>query len=138
MTLRAEGPNGRKPWVTDDAVGIWKGSKHPEEAWRFVKFITSRQGQEIMIKYEGLPPVRRSAAAAYLALDRRFNLNVFVESMMYAQIGIMNRVAGDVAAIGNEISAVLQASLVTNKTPYSIGIEQAKRTIEAIVRDTAK
>ncbi|HHT27717.1 MAG TPA: sugar ABC transporter substrate-binding protein [Firmicutes bacterium] len=138
LTVRAEGPNGRKPWATDDALGIWKGSKYPEEAWRFLKFITSRQGQEIMIKYEGLPPVRRSAAAAYLELDRRFNLAAFVESMAYAQVGITNRVAGDVAAIGTELNNALRSSLVNNQVPPGNAIAQAKRAIEVIIRDTAE
>ncbi|HHW09164.1 MAG TPA: sugar ABC transporter substrate-binding protein [Firmicutes bacterium] len=138
LTVRAEGPNGRKPWATDDALGIWRGSKHPEEAWRFLKFITSKQGQEIMIRYEGLPPVRRSAASAYLKLDSRFNLAAFVESMAYAQVGITNRVAGDVAAIGTEINNALRSSLVNNQVPPSTAMENVKRVVEAIMRETAQ
>lgn len=135
---RPAGPNGAKPWATDDALGIWAGSAHPEEAWRFIQFITSTEGQEIMVNIEGLAPVRRSATPAFIALDDRFDLGVFIENMMTARTGAASRVPGDIDAIGSALAQVLRSSLVNNEKPYAVAIQEAKPNIEAIVRETTQ
>lgn len=138
IATRPAGPNGAVPWATDDSLGIWAGSQHPEAAWRFIQFITSTEGQEIMVRIEGLAPVRRSATPAFIALDDRFDLGVFIENMLTARSGAASRVPGDIDAIGSALAAVLRASLVNNEKPYAVAIEEAKPNIEAIVRETAQ
>lgn len=133
---RPAGPEGRKPWATDDSLGIWAGSSHPEEAWRFLRFITSKQGQEIMVEREGLAPVLRSATPAFIGLDDRFNLNVFIDSMMTAQAGSATRIPGDIESIGSSLAQILRSSLVNNEKPYATAVQEAKPSIEAIVRQT--
>ena len=138
MVVRPAGPNGRKPWAVDDAFGIWSGTQKPDEAWRFLKFLASREGQEIMSRIEGLAPPRRSAADVYLSRSDRLNLGVFVESMAEAQVGIAARVAGDTLAIGRALQAALDATLLNNQKPWVQAAQEAKTVIEGIIRETAR
>src|SRR5690606_8734340 len=48
------------PWF------ISSTTDHPEEAWRFVKYVTSRAGQESFASFVAFPPSRRSALGSYL------------------------------------------------------------------------
>lgn len=131
LAPRAKGPQGRIPWATDDGLGIWSGSKHPEEAWRFLRFITSQEGQEIMVEREGLAPVLRSATPAFIELDDRFNLNVFIESMMTASSGSAGRIPGNTDEVGSLLNKALRASLVNGEKPYDMAIQEVKSQIEA-------
>ncbi len=132
-----QGPAGRKPYIPDDAFGIWSGTKQPEAAWKFLKYLTSKDGQEINIRTEGLAPTRRSAAPAYLAMNDTLNLQAFVESAAIAQPTIANRVAGDVKQIGQLIlNNVLTPALVQNKKPFAQAAQEVKPLIEAIIKET--
>jgi multiple sugar transport system substrate-binding protein len=42
--------------VAAEAYGIGKDTKHPEEAWEFLKFIAGPEGDAILIKLAGNPP----------------------------------------------------------------------------------
>lgn len=134
---RPKGPNGRKPWAVDDAFGIWSGTRHPDEAWRFLKFLASREGQEIMSTIEGLAPTRRSVAPVYLSQSDRLNLGVFVESMVDARVGVAARTAGDTVQVGQAINQALQESLVNNQRPYVQAAATAKAVIDSIIAETA-
>lgn len=48
------------PWF------IASTTKHPEEAWRFVKYVTGRQGQTGYARYVAFPPSCQSVLGAYL------------------------------------------------------------------------
>jgi multiple sugar transport system substrate-binding protein len=57
-----KGPNGRKSMFNGLADSIWVGSKHKEEAWKWVKFLGSEEGQTIIAGYGVVFPAVRSAA----------------------------------------------------------------------------
>ena len=46
-----EGPAGRKSMINGLGDSIWVGSKNKEEAWQWVKFLASRESQEIIGSY---------------------------------------------------------------------------------------
>jgi len=48
------------PWF------ISSETKYPEEAWEFVKFVTSHESQVSFAEYVAFPPSRRSALEPYL------------------------------------------------------------------------
>lgn len=89
-----------------------------------------------MVEREGLAPVLRSATPAFIGLDDRFNLNVFIDSMMTAQAGSATRIPGDIESIGSSLAQILRSSLVNNEKPYATAVQEAKPSIEAIVRQT--
>ncbi len=57
-----KGPSGRKSMFNGLADSIWVGSKHKEEAWKWVKFLGSEEGQMIIAGYGVVFPAVRSAA----------------------------------------------------------------------------
>jgi len=57
-----KGPNGRKSMFNGLADSIWVGSKHKEEAWKWVKFLGSEDGQKIIASYGVVFPAIKSDA----------------------------------------------------------------------------
>jgi ABC-type glycerol-3-phosphate transport system substrate-binding protein len=123
----------------DDGLGIWRNTPNPEAAWKFLKFLTSKQGQDIMIKQQSLAPTRRSALPAYQELSKTHNLGVILESMMDAQMVITSRTAGDIRKISDTIGYnILVPALRQNKQPYEVLAKATKPAIEQILKETAK
>ena len=48
------------PWMISSLT------EHPDEAWRFVKFMTSKEVLEDYLRISGFPPARRSVMEDYL------------------------------------------------------------------------
>ena len=57
-----KGPEGRKSMFNGLADSIWVGSKHKDEAWKWVKFLGSEEGQMIIAGYGVVFPAVQSAA----------------------------------------------------------------------------
>ncbi|ADL08478.1 ABC transporter substrate-binding protein [Thermosediminibacter oceani] len=58
-------PRGKDGKAGTPALGGWnlainKYSKHPEEAWKFIEFVTSEEGQKISALYGGVLPTLKS------------------------------------------------------------------------------
>ncbi len=136
LAPRPIGPNGRKSYTGDDGFVIWKETKYPEEAWTFVKFLTSKRGMEIAAKYEGLAPVRRSALPFYLGLSNRLNLGALVTNMADAGLPISSYMVGDVRAVAEQLNAMLTATLQRNEKPYEVAAREVAPTLEAILKQS--
>jgi multiple sugar transport system substrate-binding protein len=74
-----------KAQVTEYGVGgfvIMKSTKYPQEAWKWVKFLTSRRALEILTKIGQAIPSRRSVAASPLMFELPpKNARIFYESI---------------------------------------------------------
>jgi multiple sugar transport system substrate-binding protein len=57
-----KGPDGRKSMFNGLADSIWVNSKHKEEAWKWVKFLGSKDGQMIIAGYGVVFPAIPDAA----------------------------------------------------------------------------
>jgi len=57
-----EGPAGRRSVINGLADSIWVGSKHQEEAWKWVKFLASPEAQKIVASYGIVFPAIPEAA----------------------------------------------------------------------------
>lgn len=126
------GRAGRKAYAGDDGFAVWKDTPHPEEAWEFVKFLTSRRGQEIAAVHEGLAPVRRSAMPVYEQLAPHLNLAAYMVNMADAALSVSSFIAGDVAGIGRILTAVLEAAMERNEKPYAQAIAEVAEQISAL------
>ena len=62
FALLPEGPVGRRTMFNGLADSIWVGSKHKDEAWKWVKFLGSEEGQMIIAGYGVVFPAVQSAA----------------------------------------------------------------------------
>jgi len=60
FALLPEGEVGRRSMINGLGDSIWVGSKHKEEAWQWVKFLASRESQEIIGSYGVVFPAIQS------------------------------------------------------------------------------
>lgn len=126
------GRAGRKAYAGDDGFAIWKDTPHPEEAWEFVKFMTSKRGQEIAALNEGLAPVRRSAMPVYLELAPHINMGAYMVNMTDAVLSVSSFMGGDVAGISRILTQVLDATMERNEKPYAQAIAEVADQIAAL------
>lgn len=83
-----EGPQKRATIVAGEFLSIFKQTKHPQEAWEFVKYITRPDVQASWSMESGYLPVRASVMEleAYRAfLDENPNHGAYAKQMEYAQ-----------------------------------------------------
>ncbi len=83
-----QGPEGRATNTGGEFLTIFKQSKHPEEAWKFIKWIIQPENQAFWSMKSGYLPVRKSVLdiKEYNEfLDKNPNLKVYVEQMKYAR-----------------------------------------------------
>lgn len=82
------GPMRRTTYLAGEHLAIFRQSKHPNEAWTFVKWILEPESQAQFSMKSGYLPVRRSVLKRedyqdFLASDP--HLKAFVEQMSFAQ-----------------------------------------------------
>lgn len=82
------GPAGRATYLAGEQLAIFRSSPHPEEAWTFVKWVTSPEVQAMFSAASGYLPVRESTLElpeyeAHLRTDP--GLRAFVEQMDVAR-----------------------------------------------------
>jgi multiple sugar transport system substrate-binding protein len=74
--------------VAIDSFGISRSSPHREQAWEFIKFLSSKESVRAHVEH-GYLPVRKSVARAMLGTDRRRahprNIMAAYEQLKYAQ-----------------------------------------------------
>lgn len=79
----------RAGFIHTRATCISKLTKHPEEAWEFVKFLSSKQIQKVWAVKRGYQPTRKSIAPIWLKEfkpgDKARNLTVFHKAIYTAK-----------------------------------------------------
>jgi multiple sugar transport system substrate-binding protein len=65
--------------------GINRFSRYPEQAWRFLRFMTSHQSQKIMALEAGLAPTRRSVYTDSVVVQRMPHLQAFLPAFEKAR-----------------------------------------------------
>jgi len=79
-----KGPRGRFTFVGGSDLGIFKQAKHPEEAFKVIQFLTSKQSQVSYAKVTGFLPVKREAFSdPFFSSDP--NRRVFKEAVLYGR-----------------------------------------------------
>jgi multiple sugar transport system substrate-binding protein len=84
-----KGPAGRVTSVNSAGFVIAKASKHPKEAWAFVKFAIGEQGQSALAKIGLAVPILKSVAEspAYLGQSSApIDHKLFIDALQYAHL----------------------------------------------------
>jgi multiple sugar transport system substrate-binding protein len=83
-----KGPAGRATSVNSAGFVIAKDSKHPDEAWEFVKYAIGDKGQAELAKVGLAIPVRKSIAEspAYLDQATKIDHSLYVKALDYAHM----------------------------------------------------
>jgi multiple sugar transport system substrate-binding protein len=78
------GPKGRLTFVGGSDLGIFKAAKHPDEAFKVIQYLTSKQTQVNYAKTTGFLPARRDAFDdPFFSSDP--NRRVFKEAVLYGK-----------------------------------------------------
>ena len=84
-----KGPAGRITSVNSAGFVIAKASKHPKEAWEFVKFAFGPVGQAELAKIGLAVPIRKSIAESPAYLDQTsapIDHKLFIDALQYAHL----------------------------------------------------
>ena len=128
------GRAGRGAYTGDDGFVIWRDTPHPDAAWEFVKFLTSKRGQEIAAQYEGLAPVRLSAFPFYQSLGEQYDLGVMITNMADAGLPVSSFAVGNVGEIGRILDGALKRTTELGETSYARLVHEIAPVIEALAR----
>ncbi len=81
FALLPTGPKGRRSMTNGLADSIWTGTKHPEEAWQWVKFLASEEAQKIVGSYGVVFPAIQSGVDAALKTyaDKGIDVKAFTD-----------------------------------------------------------
>ena len=81
-----KGPVGRATLVNSAGIVISSVSKHPDEAWKFVQFVISEEGQSMLTALGFAIPVIDKVANSpvYLEQAAKGNHKVFLDALAYA------------------------------------------------------
>jgi multiple sugar transport system substrate-binding protein len=82
------GPAGRATSVNSAGFVIAKGSKHPDQAWKFIQFALSEAGQKRLAELGFAIPVLKSVAEspAYLQQSGGLDQKLFLDALAYAHM----------------------------------------------------
>jgi multiple sugar transport system permease protein len=80
------GKHGRYCRYTSSGFTAWSGTRHPEESWQLVKFLTSPKAMESLCKAQSFVPARKSVArGSFLRRDVPWDQGVFLKALDQAR-----------------------------------------------------
>ena len=115
------GPNGRKSMFNGLADSIWVGSKHQEEAWKWVKFLASEEGQNIIAESGVVFPAIKSAAekAQQVMSKKGADVSPFLKEATDPQGTFLFPIADHSADVLRTTKVALDAILLEGADPAS-------------------
>lgn len=136
-SVRPRGRSGIPAAVhTNDGIMVYAGTEHPEEAVRFLLFITGLEAQEILMHQANLQPARLSLGADYATLTRGaregINMNVFIEQTAYARPAPF---FANQARVTSVLVNALNQTIYFNAMPAASAMESLQREISAIISE---
>lgn len=88
IALPPRGKAGYPIRYTSSGLAIWKGTKHPEEAWKLLKFLTGTKFMKECCRARYYVPARKSLGLSEEFLDRAdtpYDERVMIRSLMQSQ-----------------------------------------------------
>jgi multiple sugar transport system substrate-binding protein len=76
------GPNGNRDYYSNGLANVIAAkSKHPDQAWEFVKFLGSAQAAQIQAKTGTVIPAYKGQATAYAQAMPQYDMKVFLDAL---------------------------------------------------------
>lgn len=89
VALRPSGPTGGRSAIhTTDGFMVFAGTKHPEAAVEFLRWLVSPEAERIMMRRANLQPSRISLGMEYVSdtqFANQYALQVFIDQTAYAR-----------------------------------------------------
>jgi multiple sugar transport system substrate-binding protein len=114
-----KGPAGRFTSVNSAGFVIAKGTKHPDQAFTFLKFVLSTAGQTRLAELGFACPVLKSIAESPAFLNQKIDINqqVFLDALQYAHMKPVFKGYDEWAsAVGDGMAPVWRGEADLNKT----------------------
>ena len=118
-------------------------TKEPEAAWRFVKFVTSREGQESFARHVAFPPSRRSALGSYLETVSR-DSGMSEAEVLLALSGAIehsrpahDEIIGGRSVWNQAIREETDPAILRGERPVRAALEAAQRRVDANLEELA-
>ena len=118
-------------------------TKHPDEAWEFVKYVTSRQGQISYARFVAFPPSRQSVLPAFLetiesasGMSRSEALTALSGALQHSRAA-QDEIIGGTSVIQQILDEELQPMLQGERDVRQ-ALEAAERRANIALRDLAE
>jgi multiple sugar transport system substrate-binding protein len=114
-----KGPGGRFTSVNSAGFVIAQGSKHPAQAFEFLKFVLSNAGQTRLAELGFACPVLKSIAESPVFLNQKIAINqqVFLDALKYANVKPVFKGYDEWAStVGDGMATVWTGEADLNKT----------------------
>lgn len=129
---RPEGPSGsRGYYLATDMIAINSKTPYPEEAWRFLKYLTGKEGMRAHMEHMGRGPARKSLIGEYVEM--------FPErTTMYHYYGMLDATISPETLMVNVGEArpliwkAVRGSIATNEKPAAQAIAEVSNSIRAL------
>jgi multiple sugar transport system substrate-binding protein len=109
--------------------GINRLSRHPQEAWRFIQYMTSHQAQKILALEAGLAPARRSVYNDRDVQERMPHLKAFLPAFEKARPRPLSPVY---PMISQELQRFFSQAIVNKRSHISKLAKNASARIEKL------
>ncbi|HHT26460.1 MAG TPA: extracellular solute-binding protein [Firmicutes bacterium] len=128
---RPMGPAARGYYLASDMFSINAYSEHKEEAWRFVKYLTSTEGMIAAARIMGRGPVRQSAFRAYADLYPGRNTQYVVEGMLTGVLSPATFMSKDA---DNLINKTVREEIAPNKKSARQALMEIADALKALMQ----
>lgn len=133
VTSLPAGPDKKATYIAGEALAIFRQSKNPDAAWKFVKWISQPENQALFSMNSGYLPIRKSVLVRddYKSfLEKDHAMKVFVD-----QIGIAKQrpsIDKYYININQNIAEAIEKTLLGNKDPKTALEESAAKSNELL------
>lgn len=136
VVRRPDGPVSSSAYLSYDAFAISANTEHPEESWRFLKFLVSKEGQMVNLNHQGLPPSRISVINDYVNLDSDKNLMAYLQNALNSTVPLSGRIPGTaINQLFHLMDSAINQSIRRNTKEYIQAIQEVKPIIEGLLND---
>jgi multiple sugar transport system substrate-binding protein len=128
-----KGPVQRDALATNDGWSIWKGSKVPDEAWEWMKFLQGDEWMEINTRATGQQTARKSFQDKWVKLLKEANPGLAEKNLKPFTDAIQQNYARPIELFEKHA----EAATIMNKAQND-SIRDGKTTVEAAYREAAR
>ncbi|MEW2296189.1 sugar ABC transporter substrate-binding protein [Streptomyces sp. NPDC006743] len=128
------GPQGRKTSINGLSDAIWAGTKHKEEAWKWVKFLASADCQDIVAEHGVVFPAITSSSRKALARHeaRGEDVHVFTDAAAARNGTFLLPVTERGTEIGPLVQDAIQSAILGRSSPEA-ALRSANKKVNGLL-----
>ena len=126
---------GVKKWevVSSDVFVIYRDTRYPEEAFKFLQHITSYEGGKVRLEGRGLQPLRKSLYQSYKEWGGNINTKIGMDALKVARL-IPRSSYIKSSQVGEILRPVLDKIFVLNTMSVEEGFKELVKSLETFYK----